>query len=55
MKNGKIYIILGMLLLYIVPIDAKLLEPYQYKEGECELVAKEYQKIYGGYLIFIQP
>jgi hypothetical protein len=55
MKNGKIYIMLVVLLLYATPTDAKLLQPYQYKEGECELVAKEYQKIYGGYLIFVQP
>ena len=37
-----------------MPVGAKLLEPYQYKEGECELVAKDYQRIYGGSLIFIQ-
>lgn len=55
MKNIKMCIILMIILLYTIPIDAKLLEPYQYKEGECELVAKEYQKIYGGSLIFIQP
>lgn len=38
-----------------MPIGTRLLQPYEYKEGECELVAKEYQKIYGGYLIFMQP
>lgn len=54
MKNGKIYIML-IILLYAVPIDARLLQPYEYREGECELVAKEYQKIYNGSLIFIQP
>ena len=53
--------LLGVLLLYVVPTDARLLEPYQYKEGECELVAKEYQKIerYGFilllFLVFIFP
>lgn len=55
MKNGKIYIILVVLLLYVMPTDAKLLESYQYKEGECELVAKDYQKIYNGSLMFVQP
>lgn len=51
----KIYITLIILLLYAIPTEAELLQPHEYKEGECELVAKEYQKIYGGYLIFIQP
>lgn len=57
MKNGETYITYIVLLLIlielIVPVNA-LKEPWQYKEGECELVAKEYQKIYGGYLIFVQ-
>ena len=38
-----------------MPADARLLQPDEYKEGQCELVAKEYQRIYGGSLIFIQP
>ena len=54
MKSRKICIIL-VILLYTTIVDARLLQPYEYKEGECELVAKEYQKIYGGSLIFIQP
>ena len=54
MKNGKICIILAILL-YTTTVDARLLQPYEYNEGECELVAKEYQKIYNGSLIFIQP
>ena len=55
MKNEKIYIISVILLLYVMPADARLLQPDEYKEGQCELVAKEYQRIYGGSLIFIQP
>ena len=54
MKNGKICIIL-VILLYTTIVDARLLQPYEYKEGECELVAKEYQRIYNGSLMFIQP
>lgn len=58
MKNGETcitYIVLLLILIELtVPVSA-LKEPWQYKEGECELVAKEYQKIYGGYLIFVQP
>ena len=53
LKNGKIFIL--ALFLLTMTVDARLLQPYEYKEGECELVAKEYQKIYGGFLIFIQP
>ena len=56
MKNRKICIILAVLLYAMTMIaDARLLQPYEYKEGECELVAKEYQQIYGGSLIFVQP
>ncbi len=55
MKNEKIYIILVVLLLYVIQVDARLLQPDGYKEWQCELVAKEYQRIFGGSLIFIQP
>lgn len=50
--NISLLVILAIL---TVSVNAKLEEPWKYKEGECELVAKEYQRIYGGYLIFIQP
>lgn len=52
MKNAIISLIIIIVL--STPSNA-LREPWQYKEGECELVVKEYQKIYGGPLIFIQP
>jgi len=51
-KNVIIFLIIVMAL--SMPSSA-LREPWQYKEGECELVAKEYQKIYGGSLVFVQP
>lgn len=43
-----------LILLITFPVDA-LKSPDQYGDNECELVAKDYQDIYGGYLIFIQP
>ena len=53
--NKKIIIILLLVaILLTTPADA-LLSPDQYQSGQCELVAKDYQRVYGGYLIFIQP
>lgn len=44
-----------LVIAFPVVASAKLLEPWQYLEGTCELAAKEYRAIYGGDLVFIQP
>lgn len=49
-----IILILILTLLWVIPIDA-LQESWQYKEGQCELAAKDYQDVYGGHIMFIQP
>jgi len=52
MKNIIIFLIV---IIVLSTSSNALREPWQYKEGECELAAKDYQKIYGGSLIFVQP
>ena len=42
-------------ILITMSVQAQLLAPEQYPEGTCELAAKEYQKVSGGDLIFVQP
>lgn len=39
----------------VIPTDARLLEPEEYGDNQCELIAKEYQNVYGGHIILIQP
>jgi len=38
----------------IIPASA-LMQPQEYYEGMCELAAKDYQNMYGGDLILVQP
>lgn len=39
----------------IMIVDAKLSSPWEYGDDQCELIAKDYQREYGGSLIFVQP
>ncbi len=54
--NFKIlFILIGLLLLVnINPVSALKL-PEEYGDEQCELIAKDYQREFGGDLIFIQP
>lgn len=47
-------LILLIILSFAYPVNA-LKDPWQYGNNECELIAKDYQAVHGGYLVFIQP
>lgn len=50
----KILLFSISILYLIMPVSA-LLQPWGYGDTQCELIAKDYQKVYGGSLMFIQP
>jgi len=49
-----ICILVLILLVFVLPVNA-LKQPYDYEDNQCELIAKDYQDIFYGDLIFIQP
>ena len=56
MKLKSIVILMVLVLSMSAQASAyPLLEPSQYGENQCELIAKAYQEIYFGSLVFIQP
>ncbi len=50
----KIWNMILVLLLLSIPVTA-MSPAASYGQDECELIAKDYQREYGGYLVFIQP
>ena len=55
MKKYTILIIVALFFIVNNIVSAKLQEPYIYNEGECELVAKEFQNKFGGNLVLTIP
>ncbi len=39
----------------MLPLASALKQPEEYGEDQCELIAKDFQKKFGGSLIWIQP
>ncbi len=55
MKTGRVLFIGIIFITLLIPSVHALKQPEQYEYGQCELIAKDYQKAFYGDLIFIQP
>lgn len=55
MKKLTLLLLLSSITIAETIADAKLLSPWEYGDNQCELIAKDYQREYGGALILIQP
>lgn len=56
-RQSKKIVVIAFIWLVIasIPVQAQLLKPEQYKEGQCELIAKDFQKEFGGSLVLLVP
>ncbi len=55
MKHFVVTGIAFLILLSFVSSVQALKQPEQYEYGQCELIAKDYQKAFYGDMIFVQP
>ena len=46
---------IGLVLASVSPLSSAMKQPGKYEANQCELVAKDFQKEFGGSLVFIQP